>query len=245
MVKLTNRRLSDRSVLAARVEAVAALALDAAEVVPPLRIRGEMVQPIGDWWMTATPFVQGGRLAIANPIDADLMGFTLARLHQALEHIPAFAIPPVAALGSFTGGADAPGWQLLHGDFNEQNLIATPEGLPVLDFDECGYGPIEYDVANALYMVLFDAEVSLRPETYEAFRPPFLSGYQRGAGQALDDGVVNGLIEARIKALARWLADLPNAPIGIQASSPEWLETLHAFVRSHGSSAAPIPERMG
>ena len=41
------------------------------------------------------------------------------------------------------------------------------------------------------------------------------------------------MIALRIDALGRWLDDLSTAPIGIRTSSPEWLETLTTFVKSH------------
>ena len=125
--------------------------------------------------------------------------------------------------------------QLLHGDFNALNVIVTPAGPRLIDFDDCGYGPVAFDVANALYMVLFDASVGDRPKLYATFRPGFLAGYRQAAGRPLDDGEVDGFIDARVAALGRWLDDLPNAPIGIRTSSPEWLQTLRAFVAGYRS----------
>ena len=114
-------------------------------------------------------------------------------------------------------------------------MIVTPAGPRLIDFDDCGYGPVAFDVANALYMVLFDASVGDRPKLYATFRPGFLAGYRQAAGRPLDDGEVDGFIDARVAALGRWLDDLPNAPIGIRTSSPEWLQTLRAFVAGYRS----------
>ncbi|MDY7101435.1 MAG: phosphotransferase [Actinomycetota bacterium] len=237
VVKLTDRRACDRATLSSRMEAVLALARELPVVVAPVRLDDELIRPIADWWMTATPFVAGGPLDVTDPGDAHLMGVTLAHLHEALARLPVLAIPTVAALDAVPGVADRTGRQLLHGDFSDQNVLATSAGLRVLDFDDCGYGPVEYDVANSLYMVLFDAEVTSRPDQYEAFRPPFLRGYAHGAGRELADAAVDALIGARITALGCWLDDLPSAPIGIRTSSPAWLDTLRSFVRSHGPSA--------
>lgn len=235
-VKLTDRLLADRDLLTTRMHAAAAVATDLPAVVAPIRIAGKIVHPIGEWLMTATPFIDGDELDITNLRDARLMGWTLAQLHRALARLPSFEIPLVAALDGSAGDADAGAWQLLHGDFSDQNVVATPAGLRIFDFDDCGYGPIEYDVANSLYMVLFDAEVSKRTARYDAFRPAFVGGYVAGAGRPLADAVVDDLIGARIRALGRWLDDLSTAPIGIRTSSPAWLETLGSFVRSHTSS---------
>lgn len=81
--------------------------------------------------------------------------------------------------------------QLLHGDFSDQNLISTADGLRVFDFDGCGYGPIEYDVANSLYMVLFDADVNGGADEYEAFRPSFLVGYAAVSGRHIEHDVID------------------------------------------------------
>jgi Ser/Thr protein kinase RdoA (MazF antagonist) len=234
-VKLTDRRFVDRSELARRMEAVATVARSTAEVVGPVALRDALVQPIGGWWMTASPFADGSRLDVSDPADMRLMGVTVARLHSAMAHVPCRGLPAVAALRAVERDADRTGWQLLHGDLNIDNLIITPVGVRIVDFDDCGVGPVEFDVANALYMVLFDAKTGGRPERYDGFRTQLLAGYSEAAPHRLDTTVIDDLVEARIRALGRWLDDLDHAPIGIRTSSPEWLATLRAFVRSHAS----------
>jgi len=49
----------------------------------------------------------------------------------------------------------------------------------VFDFDDCGYGPTSFDIANALYMVLFDVSTAGYSGRYEAFAASFLAGYER------------------------------------------------------------------
>jgi len=232
-IKLTDRRLVDRALLEVRMAVVESIAVDLAEVVCPRRLDRELVQRIGGWLMTATPIVTGERLDLSRPETGELMGQTLARLHRSMASLTSRYIPAVAALGTTAADVDRSTWQLLHGDFNDQNLISTPTGLRVFDFDDCGYGPTEFDVANSLYMVLFDAEVHDRAELYDNFRPSFLTGYAVGSGKQLDSEIIDELITVRISALASWLDDLPSAPIGIRTSSPEWQDTLRSFVRSH------------
>lgn len=168
--------IADPTLLEARMAIVESLAADAAGVVAPLRIGGALVQPIGGWLMTATPLVTGYSIDLARPGTGRMLGRTLARLRGAMALVPTQDLPPVAALSDARPTIDRSGWQLLHGDFNEQNAIDTANGLRVFDFDDCGYGPTEFDAANTLYMVMFDAEVHGRAGRYDAFRPAFLAG---------------------------------------------------------------------
>lgn len=233
-IKLTDRRLADPAVLEVRMAAVESLSRNVPEVVRPSRIDGGLVRVIGAWLMTATPLVSGDVIDLAMPDTAELMGGALARLHAALAHEPHHDLPPVAALDTVAAGGDRAGWQLLHGDFSDQNMISTSAGLRIFDFDDCGYGPIEYDIANSLYMVLFDSEVHARQHRYDTFRPQFLAGYAAESGRQLGDERIDEMIALRIRTLSRWLDDLVNAPIGIRTSTVEWQDTLRAFVRAHG-----------
>lgn len=228
VVKLTDARLTDRVVLATRMLVAEQLARLLECVAPPIRIEGEFVRPIADWLMTATRFVEGAHPDITDPAHARAMGSTLARLHEVMAEVPPSALPPARALAD--EGVSPGDWQLLHGDFSNQNILRTSAGMQVLDFDDCGYGPVEYDLGNSLYMVKFDAFVRQSQEPYEVFRPEFLAGYAQRAGSAVDDRAVDEMIHLRTRALRRWLADPASAPIGVRTASPQWLETLGAFV---------------
>lgn len=231
VVKLTDAQLADRSTLASRMAMTESLAETTDSVVAPIRIADSLVHVVGEWLLTATPFVSGRPADIAVAADASLLGRTLGELHAALGAIEALNLPPVAALVDDHG--DRSQWQLVHGDFSDQNVIVTSSGPSIFDFDDCGYGPVLYDVANSLYMVLFDAEVNANPDRYHAFRSPFLDGYADATERSLDLAVIDALIGARIDALDRWLDDLDSAPIGIRTSSPEWRDVLRAFVDAH------------
>jgi len=231
-VKLTDGRLADRAELVERMLMVEALAAEIEAVVAPLRIDDELVHAVSGWLVTATPFVDGRQADVAVAGDARLLGRTLAGLHRGLARLPMLELPPVAAL-RVDHDTDRNRWQLLHGDFSDQNVIVTSAVLRVFDFDDCGYGPFVHDLAQSLYMVLFDAHVNANSARYEAFRPLFLEGYADAAGTAVDQAVVDSFIGARIAALGRWLDDLATAPIGIRTSSPEWRTTLRVFVSSH------------
>lgn len=231
-IKLTQARLTNIDVLTSRMETAETLGASYPSVVAPTRIDGALVQPIGEWLMTATPFIAGERLDENTAGGSVRLGSVLAHLHSAMHQLELSEIPTIAALVSAAADADRTGWQLLHGDFSTQNVIATAETLRIFDFDDCGYGPIEYDIANSLYMVLFDAHVTQRPELYHAFRPAFLAGYEDGSNCRVADATIDQMIAIRTDALGRWLDDLSTAPIGIRTSSSDWLETLASFVRS-------------
>jgi Ser/Thr protein kinase RdoA (MazF antagonist) len=133
---------------------------------------------------------------------------------------------------------------LLHGDFSTSNLILTGSGVRIFDFDDCGYGPVEFDVANSIYMVAFDSwtkDDSLA--TIGAFRSAFVDGYARSAGRSLDNAMIDSLIDMRVMALQQWATNPATAPIGIRNSPPEWIETLKRFVREwfqvDGGTARP------
>ena len=231
VVKLTDARLANHTTLASRMAMTESLAEMTKSVIAPIRIKDSLVHILGEWLLTATPFVSGEPADITVAADARLLGRTLGELHTALGRLQAWELPPVAALVEDHG--DRSRWQIVHGDFSDQNVVVTPRGLRVFDFDDCGYAPVLYDVANSLYMVLFDAEVNSNRDRYRAFRSPFLAGYADATGRSTDIGVIDALIGARIDALGRWLDDLDRAPIGIRTSSPEWRDILRAFVASH------------
>ena len=236
-VKLTDGRLADRTVLAERMLMAEALADEVEAVVAPVRIDGELVHAVGGWLATATPFVDGRQADVVVATDAQLLGRTLAGLHRGLARLRPLELPPVSAL-RVDDDTDRSRWQLLHGDFSDQNVIVTSAGPRVFDFDDCGYGPVVYDLAQSLYMVRFDAHVDSNSDRYEAFRRPFLEGYAEAAGTAVDHAAVDSFIGARIAALGRWLDDLSTAPIGIRTSSPEWRKTLRAFVLSQNAQGS-------
>lgn len=83
-------------------------------------------------------------------------------------------------------------------------------------------------MANALYMVLFDAFVGRDPVAYPMFKEAFVGGYCKTAGHDLDDIELNEFVDVRIAVLEHWLDDLSSAPIGIRTATPAW----HAFLRS-------------
>jgi Ser/Thr protein kinase RdoA (MazF antagonist) len=233
-VKLTQAHLVDRQVLERKAVVVDDLARLDASVVAPVPVCGSFVYPFGEWLVTATSLVEGDRLDGSNAAHGELVGASLAGLHRSMREVSAVDIPRVAGLRSDAGhwGLSAESDQLLHGDFNTSNLILTGAGIRIFDFDDCGYGPIEFDVANSIYMVGFDSwakEGSMA--TFRAFRSACVAGYSRCSDRTLEDASIDSLIDTRVMALSRWTANPSAAPIGIRNSPAEWIETLERFVR--------------
>ena len=245
-VKLTQADLVDRHELEHKTALVDDLARLDHSVVPPAPVCGSLVYPFGDWLVTATQLIVGDRLDASSDAHCGLLGAALAELHRSMRRLPTVDIPTVAALRSDIGERwdSAESAQLLHGDFSTSNLILTGTGIRIFDFDDCGYGPVEFDVANSIYMVAFDSwtnDDSLA--TVRAFRSAVVDGYARSARRSLDTEKVDSLIDMRVMALQQWATNPATAPIGIRNSPPEWIETLRRFagewLQADGGTARP------
>ena len=127
----------------------------------------------------------------------------------------------------------------MHGDFNAGNLRVTGGVVKIFDLDDCGYGPPAFDVANALYMVLFDAFIQGAVEIYETFRRSFLAGYVELPGPRYPRSYLDRFIDLRVQRPSR-LARRPRQradrhPHRLRA----WHATLRAFVADH-RAADPV-----
>jgi Ser/Thr protein kinase RdoA (MazF antagonist) len=226
-VKVFDAAHADREVLDRRVELMVRLAGLHDAVCAPVPIGGRHVHDLGDGrCAVAYEFAEGDAPDIGRVDDAERMGRALAGLHAATAALPLDGLPPLRAFP--TGVADRP-QQVLHGDFSSKNVRFTADRWRVFDFDDCGTGPVELDVANSVYFVLFDALTSDSPDRYRRFRDGFLAGY----GALPDDAVLDDLITRRVQTLASWLDDLTTAPPGIRTADPAWHATLAAFVRRY------------
>jgi hypothetical protein len=237
VVKLTDSRLVDQT-YRRRVEVTALLAEMDDSVVGPLATKAGVVVELGLWLAVVYPFVVGTTPDVCEEADVRRMALTMAGLHRSLQQLDPVDLPTVAALA----GAEPPtnvegfgGRQLLHGDFSPANLLFTDGRVRVFDFDDCGYGPIEFEVGNTLYMVLFDAAMSSEMERYERFRTWFVDEYRSASSHEVPDKLVDRSIELRVQALGRWIDRPESAPLGIRTATPAWRESLRAFVRSQTS----------
>ncbi len=207
----------------------------------PIRVDGNLVNRIADdvgrpALLLCSEFAEGVALDVASRSDAELMGTTLAALHRSLARIAPQGIPEVAAL-------QAVGWDagshmdheflLLHGDFNSGNLRRSDSIVKVFDFEDCAYGPRSFEIANALYMVLFSSTVENETSRFRTFEEYFLCGYAMEDGRDVDRRAVDHFLDLRVRALERWLQDLSTAPIGIRSATPQWHRILRSFVGSY------------
>lgn len=236
VAKVVDASLVDAEMVARRVHVVNDLADLDRRVCRPLPIGGHLVArvDVGNFvgLVTCYEFADGVAMDPSNSGDARRMGQVLSQLHDSMDRLAITELPLVAALGVSDPGAIGR-LQLLHGDFNAGNLHQLNDSIKIFDFDDCGYGPRAFDVANALYMVLFDAGVGHHPDAYEQFKQAFVSGYTGDVATVLDLGVLEELIDRRVAALASWLDDLPSAPTGIRTASPEWHGVLRSFVSDY------------
>ncbi len=234
VAKVLDSSVVDEHEATERVTAVAELADLDERVCAPVPIDGRLVNTIDhdgqSRMVLCFDFAEGAAFDVTRPVDAELMGSTLAGLHRALARLGPRHIPELAALKATGGVGDAGPVQLLHGDFNAGNLRRAGAQVRVFDFEDCGYGPPSFEIANTLYMVLFSATVDGEVETYPRFEDALLSGYASGAVGDIDRSAVDRFIDLRVRALGSWLDDLSTAPVGIRNASPAWHGTLRAFV---------------
>jgi hypothetical protein len=185
VVKLSDSRLVDEA-YRRRVEMTSLLAEIDDSVVGPLTTNVGIVVELGTWLAVVYPFVVGETPDICEEADVRRMATTMAGLHRSLQQLDPIDLPTVAALAAAeppTNAAEFGQRQLLHGDFSPANLLFSDRQVRVFDFDDCGYGPIEFEVGNTLYMVLFDAAMSSEMERYERFRAWFVDEYRSASSQ--------------------------------------------------------------
>lgn len=233
-VKLTDGRLVDDT-FHRRMEILASLAQVDESVVGPLEFESGPVAQLDEWLAVAYPFLAGRAPDLTDESDVRRMATTLSRLHGSLGRLGPVDLPAVAALRDrdwASGGGGLGRTQLLHGDFSDANTLFVDGRVRVIDFDDCGYGPVEFEVGNTLYMILFDASMSSGIQRYERFRSWFVDGYRSASGRDITGAALDSAIRLRVDALGRWVERPETAPIGIRTATPEWRESLRAFVRS-------------
>jgi Ser/Thr protein kinase RdoA (MazF antagonist) len=235
VLKLVRAHLAPRPEVVERVRMIVELSTLTPLVCRPVELDGQLVHDVhdadlGDTHLVAYEHADGTVPDPTRPSDAESMGRVLAELHLAMRRLGRFDLPA----HRLARGMPGPGpRQLLHGDFGAANLRATPVGWRVFDFDDCGYGEAAHDVANALYLILFDAVVDRDPPGASEAWTAFVTGYEQTAGPVLDPGRLRSTVDDRVDLLASWLAEPASGPIGVAAASPAWKHTLHRFVASY------------
>lgn len=232
-------------VLHERVGMLSALGGRTDVVCAPVPVRGQFIhelshEQVGARYAVCYQLAPGREPDVGDAGDAATMGHTLAGLHAHLAELPSFDLPPMTgfrdlAAMSLAVASGRP--QLLHGDFNSANVRVDHNRVRVFDFDDAGYGPVQFDLAHALYVVMFDAVTAGDPDQYDVFKASFLPAYCASARAEYAEAELNPLIDHRVAVLNAWLADPSQAPPGIRNSSTAWLDTLRGFVSDY--RAAP------
>ncbi len=217
-----------------RVSLTRRLADENPAVVGPLETDDGFTSTVEGWHVVRYPYIDGTRPNPGNRDHVERMATTLAGLHASMADVAGQPLPPVPALEDVQDRRLTNG-QLIHGDYAPANLVATKDGLRVIDFDDCGHGSISFDVGNTLYMMLFDAWCAQQPDLYRQFRLWFVGAYRSATTSSLDDDLLDRAIAERTQALRRWLAVPGEAPVGIRNASPAWRRKLHSFTTEAAS----------
>ena len=120
--------------------------------------------------------------------------------------------------------------KLIHGDFNPTNVICTSQDSVVIDFENACYSSHEYEIANTIYMTVFDCRHRISQFQESEFVEGFVCGYKRN-GQP-DLPAIRALVGERVSMLKNWLDDPASAPLSVASSSSDWKQELRDFITS-------------
>lgn len=261
VLKVTDSRHHSRGALEMQLAMLDALRHHAPNVCAPLPIAGDscIFETVVDgtpFYLVAYPYAAGESAEITK--HSYRMGQALAELHSSMRQLPKYAFDEIGAgdnIAKVRGAArmlGVPGQayaavaehrrsgdvQLLHGDFNTGNLKIDGPTVTIFDFENCIYGSTAYELANSLYMVLFDqvTRESSDLTPYRNFRQDFLKGYRSTSYMPPDEAAVDAFISYRVLLLLSWLQKPDDAPLFIRQSTPAWLDALRTFVQTYFGS---------
>jgi Ser/Thr protein kinase RdoA (MazF antagonist) len=96
---------------------------------------------------------------------------------------------------------------LIHADLHPGNMVWDSEGVAMIDFDRCGFGPVSYDIATTFGYL----------EEHE--RSAFLAGYE--TVRSLPEGFPE---KRKLFTIAEWLINL--AFLAARAEDREYVDTI-------------------
>lgn len=130
----------------------------------------------------------------------------------------------IRALDAYGRGAERFG--LIHADMRLANLILSPEGPVLIDFDDCGFGWYLFDFAAAISFIEDSPQIP-------ALREAWLSGYQtvRPLTPA-DVAQIDTLVMLRRLSLLAWIGSHIDAPEP-QALAPDFAANTAALADAY------------
>ena len=170
------------------------------------------------------PLVEGDSFDISSFARAFEFGALLAELHTALSELSCWYDLIVMENRTETS-------HLLHGDFNPSNVLSSDGSIIIIDFENVCYSSYEYELANTIYMVLFDARHDPGGFMDSGFIKSFLAGYTRD--RSVDFETVRSEVDRRVSKLIGWLDDLTSAPLSISSSPESWKNELESFIQAY------------
>ena len=138
-----------------------------------------------------------------------------------------------------------PFYGLIHGDYNFSNLIKSSTYIYLIDFEDSCYGWYAYDIANALYMELFDQRKEQAYVKFSDFFKPFLQSYFSAWPEAkviLDD--IPMFVTYRVLMLESWLNGNSAAPAFIKSATTPWKKELLQFVDLYKTKLYPLSKNI-
>lgn len=97
-------------------------------------------------------------------------------------------------------------YNLIHADMRLANLLVSPTGTRLIDFDDCGMGWFMYDFAAAISFIEDDPRISV-------LKSAWLQGYRsvRELGEE-DEAEIDTMVMLRRMALLAWIGSHIEAP---------------------------------
>jgi Ser/Thr protein kinase RdoA (MazF antagonist) len=175
------------------------------------------------------PFVNGSPSNMKSFAEACYSGALLAQLHTVLAGLDKQYDLPARQHTSDSAR------QLIHGDFNPTNVLSTNSSSVVIDFEDACYSTYEYELANSIYMTMFDYRHHPIQFRDSEFINGFLSGYT--SHKEIDRQGVRAGMDERVAMLQRWLSEPDSAPLSIASSPESWKQELANFVLSYTEGA--------
>ncbi len=220
----------------------------------PLKLNHHLV-PISfehdNYFAVAFNFIDGSPLDHGNTADIKSAAAILARFHRAMSgKLKSIELPTLFQSAFYDISyathdhtyEELKAWKsrlqtssqcygFIHGDYNFSNIIKSVIYIYLVDFEDSCYGWYAYDIANTLYMELFDHRNDPSIHQFSKFYAHFLQSYLLAWPEAkviIED--VPMFITYRVLMLESWLNGNPEAPNFIQTAETPWKKELIQFI---------------